>query len=290
GSQFDGKTKILTWKIKDVKRLVNNDRGIRYSDHVYLPDYNLNVQARLGLDKASFRMSLSFVNEEKGDDPLPFTMLPRVDYILKDLNSPPGREKDLVRNATSKLTRFLPAYNRGYYDHRLCGLGTVTDWKYNKKDCIVIEVWITPLANINLAYTRHGLLRGRIENFEKKRTQALEGLLEYELSPYFYTSLTGDRVQVKMWFNGYGETRYYGLSAEINIVNGENRRFKPQTFGYKATLILLCQAGGGRYQQFRCSRAFSDDGTCFIATMNYYYLRKYHFVAHDRVDYVVKVR
>ncbi|GAB6032914.1 hypothetical protein CHUAL_012110 [Chamberlinius hualienensis] len=213
----------FTWEINGIKKFIQEKTQIK-SQIFELVRYPAKAQVKLAI--GSTLASINLILEERDSDPV--KVKPAVTFIIKDLS---GNNKHLIR-------RYDVYYgDKEYYGRHLCPVSLLE--KYVINDSIVIEVHLEPLEISKYYATDDGILQWKIINYKQKKQNAIDGLIEYEPSPYFLTSSNGYRILVTMLLNGYGDYEGIGPSAHVVFLTGEHDSTLNHSFLHKTTFIIF---------------------------------------------------
>ena len=90
----------------------------------------------------------------------------------------------------------------------------------------------------------NGVLLWKIENFKKKRQDAINGIKRALYSNYFYTSEFGYKICAKIYMNGDGFGKGTHLSLFFVVMKGEYDALQTWPLQKKITMMLLNQGNG----------------------------------------------
>ncbi|GAB6025252.1 hypothetical protein CHUAL_010673 [Chamberlinius hualienensis] len=211
------------WEISGIKKMIQEESRLM-SPSFELKKYQVKVHLEFAIILSTVSLRLMF---EEQDSEL-FKVKPAVTCILKDLS---GNKRPII-------TRLDVYYgNNIYYGPGLCTVSLLDEYVMN--DTITINFYFDPPEISNSYISTNGLLRWKITNYQQKKQNAIDRLIDYEPSPYFLTSPNGYRVMVKMWLNGYGDYKGKGLSVEVAFLPGEHDSTLSNSFPHKTTVILF---------------------------------------------------
>ncbi|CAB4019637.1 TNF receptor-associated factor 3-like [Paramuricea clavata] len=90
----------------------------------------------------------------------------------------------------------------------------------------------------------NGILLWKIEDYEKKRQDAIHGVKTTLSSRPFYTDLRGYKMCAVIYLNGYGSGKGSHLSLFFVVIRGDNDALLTWPFQKKITMMLLDQGNG----------------------------------------------
>ncbi len=90
----------------------------------------------------------------------------------------------------------------------------------------------------------NGVLVWKIEGFQRKRQDAINGIRTALYSPYFYTSEFGYKMCAKIYMNGDGFGKGTHLSLFFVVMRGEYDALQTWPMQKKITMMLLDQGNG----------------------------------------------
>ena len=90
----------------------------------------------------------------------------------------------------------------------------------------------------------NGTLLWRIDDFNKKRREAVNGTQIAIYSPHFYTSQFGYKMCARIYMNGDGFGKNTHISLFFVVMKGEHDALLPWPFQKKITMMLLDQNNG----------------------------------------------
>ncbi|CAB4038435.1 TNF receptor-associated factor 3-like [Paramuricea clavata] len=90
----------------------------------------------------------------------------------------------------------------------------------------------------------NGVLLWKIEGYQRKRQDAINGVKTTIFSPYFYTSEFGYKMCAKIYMNGYGFRKESHLSLFFVVMKGDYDALQTWPLQKKITMMLLDQGNG----------------------------------------------
>ena len=91
--------------------------------------------------------------------------------------------------------------------------------------------------------TYDGILLWKIDNFEQRRREAIDGTTLSLYSTPFYTSKQGYKMCARVYLNGDGMGKGSHLSLFFVVMKGPNDALLPWPFQQKVTILLVNQYG-----------------------------------------------
>ncbi|GAB6028072.1 hypothetical protein CHUAL_002292 [Chamberlinius hualienensis] len=228
---------VYTWIINGLKKKLNGLRVQLESQVFDLVDYQLKAQVKLNIT-SSVMVYLKIIDKNTKATVVPFKVLPRMTFILKDLKE---GKKNLFRTTEFNFGNQL-RFNQYQYWTPLCTRSLLKDPIYVDTDLIAIEIEVEPKSVAESCFSYNGILQWEIRNYHRRKQDEVDKLIDYHPSPYFYTSVTGYRVQAILRLNGIGDLRGKGVKAGIKFLTGENDSSLSRTeFAHVTTVVLFNQ-------------------------------------------------
>ena len=103
---------------------------------------------------------------------------------------------------------------------------------------------LEPRERLQTKVNYNGVLLWKIENFKKKRQDAINGIKRALYSNYFYTSEFGYKICAKIYMNGDGFGKGTHLSLFFVVMKGEYDALQTWPLQKKITMMLLDQGNG----------------------------------------------
>ena len=103
---------------------------------------------------------------------------------------------------------------------------------------------LEPRERLQTKINYNGVLLWKIEDFHKKRQDAISGVQRALYSDYFYTSEFGYKMCAKIYMNGDGFGKGTHLSLFFVVMKGEYDALQTWPLQKKITMILLDQGSG----------------------------------------------
>lgn len=114
-----------------------------------------------------------------------------------------------------------------------------------KEDRISIQLIFEPLLPLIKFYiSNDGILNWEMEHFTQKWHDEKSGVVQCQYSPYFYSSVHGYRMRVRLYLNGNGVTEGTHLAIYLDFLVGEWDDSLPplECFPHRTTFMILDQS------------------------------------------------
>ncbi|KAK6488733.1 TNF receptor-associated factor 5-like [Huso huso] len=227
-----------------------------------------DLQKTLHLKHQEIQELTKVVNKlEKEIKPL-MQQVTKTDNMLSNVQKSLEDQKDRVSIIQIQLQQLTSAFNQ---DPSRSELGLLKrSVESLKQQVSVIESLKDRLTSLEGQYTRHsgllnihveqlslneerfrqleamsynGKLIWKIQDYKKKKKEAVEGRVPSIFSQAFYTSRSGYRLCARAYLNGDGTGKRTHLSLYVVMMRGEFDSLLPWPFEQSVTLMILDQSG-----------------------------------------------
>ncbi|XP_041109015.1 TNF receptor-associated factor 5-like [Polyodon spathula] len=226
-----------------------------------------DLQKTLHLKHHEIQELTKVVNKlEKEIKPL-MQQVTKTDNMLSDIQKSLEDQKDRVSSIQTQLQQLTSAFNQDPSRSELGLLKHSVDSL--KQQVSVIESLKDRLTSLECQYTRHsgllnihveqlslneerfrqleamsynGKLIWKIQDYKKKKKEAVEGRVPSIFSQAFYTSRSGYRLCARAYLNGDGAGKRTHLSLYVVVMRGEFDSLLPWPFEQLVTLMILDQS------------------------------------------------
>ncbi|GAB6025633.1 TNF receptor-associated factor 4 [Chamberlinius hualienensis] len=228
----------FSWKINGIDEILQKDTYECESEIFKVIGIPFKAKGMFEIREDGYiYISIAFLDGNLQDQPIPLKILPKVTYIFKDLTE---NDQDMIKTKERLLTSVIN-FNHFNYERMFKHKSSLQNSIYNKNDSMTIEIMVDGMQLSNSIVSNNGNLVWKIDNYSKNKQKAIDELICYDSSPYFYTSPTGYRVKVLMWLNGCDDYTGNGLTVAIGFLTGKFDSILNQSFPHKITITLFNQ-------------------------------------------------
>ncbi|XP_046858527.1 TNF receptor-associated factor 3-like [Xenia sp. Carnegie-2017] len=141
-----------------------------------------------------------------------------------------------------RLVKQVTAVRAYYFKKFVMLYGKITglERRIECLEVVVVAIVITP----SCPQSYNGTLLWRLDNFNRKRQDAINGVKNVWYSPPFYSSQYGYKMCAKIYMNGDSRRNGTHLSLFFVIMKGDYDALQTLSFQNKITMLLMAQGIG----------------------------------------------
>ncbi|GAB6025693.1 hypothetical protein CHUAL_011679 [Chamberlinius hualienensis] len=222
-------SEVLDWII-EVNENKLERREETDSDLFALPGFSFGAKAKLfRLNNVSLWFNIRFLDNNNARIPITSGPLPMFTFIIEDQN---GRnDQDILRTVHVNFMKSTE-YDKEIFETSSLDYSMITNGNYIKDHRLKVKILIEPPSLTHSFSSNDGTLLWKLRNCANNMQMVTDKLIECIDSPYFYTSIVGYRVQLKL------QLIKNLLTARLSFLTGSFDSELTSDFRHQTTVTL----------------------------------------------------